>query len=83
MIDFKFCRKCPYGKYMGHKQNDQGEFDLYPSVECSVEGEVEELLLMNSEVPSKCPYHLEHKLVTQNVPKVFADRLSGDRRKAI
>jgi len=80
MIDFQFCRKCPHGKYMGHRCNEKGEFDLFPSAECSVDEE-EEIMFMNSEIPKKCPYQLEHKLVTQAVPKIFADRMSGEQQR--
>ena len=53
--------------------------EVRPSVQCGLTGEV---LLMNSTLPKECPYALEHKLTTQDVPMAFANYMSiGGRRR--
>lgn len=73
MIDFKVCRKCDKGIVEPGE-----EMGVRPSVECELTGEI---LLMNSDCPEDCPFSLEHKLSTQDVPQGFANYMSGYRRK--
>jgi len=76
MIDFGLCRKCHLGTYQPAKSED-GETKVRASVKCEVDND---LLLMNSDPPKECPFALEHKLVTQDVPLAFANHMSGYRR---
>ena len=78
MIDFSLCRNCPSCEEWdpGRLTEDTGEVGVRPSVKCDLTGD---LLLMNSKVPDDCPYSLEHKLLTQNVPMAFADHMSNRR----
>ena len=74
MIDFTLCRKCDKCSW------DSGvDLGVKPSVVCSINGDV---LLMNSNVPIGCPFSLEHKLVTQDVPESFANYMSGGKNEA-
>lgn len=79
MIDFGLCRKCESCEVW--EPGEEAEFNgkgVKPSVSCKLaEGDI---LLMNSYAPKDCPYALEHKLVTQNVPVGFANYMSGCRR---
>lgn len=78
MIEFSLCRKCPNGIFQPVKELN-GETKVRANTKCSlVDGD---LLLMNSDIPKGCPYALEHKLVTQDVPVTFANHMSGCRRK--
>jgi hypothetical protein len=80
MIDFGLCRNCDYcGDWAPGEVTDTGEVGVRPSVRCELSGD---LLLMNSDAPRGCPYALEHKLVTQDVPVAFADHMSGCRRSS-
>jgi hypothetical protein len=74
MIHFRTCKFCGKGEWEPPRYGPDGEIEIYPSVRCEVCGES---LLMNSEVPEKCPYILEHKLAMQSVSIRDADRLSG------
>ena len=77
MIDFSLCRRCSLGEY--HPASAGEEKRIKAFVRCSLaDGD---LLLMNSDCPSDCPFSLEHKLTTQDVPLSFANYMSGYRRK--
>lgn len=78
MINLSICRKCRHGKIEPHRESEDGGLDVMPAVECGVGGELH-MLLMNSDPPDGCPFDLEHGLTTQEVPKSFADRMSGER----
>lgn len=82
MIDFGICRhQC--GRCVWHpveeSDSDSDSVGVRPSVRCDVSGDV---LLMNSDAPEECPYKLEHKLFTQDVPTSFANYMSGCRRQS-
>jgi len=77
MIDFKICRACPYCEELESScDEDVDDVVVLPSVTC---GASQDVLLMNSDLPTECPYATEHKLSTQHVPAAFADKLSGCR----
>jgi hypothetical protein len=77
MIDFGLCRKCPHGKFQPAKIQD-GETKVRASVKCGLDDA--DVLFMNSDPPKDCPFALEHKLATQDVPIAFANHMSGCRR---
>ena len=78
MIDFGLGRKCEHcGAWEPGEETELGSVDVRPSVRCKLSGDV---LLMNSDAPQDCPYALEHKLFTQDVPIGFANHMSGCRR---
>lgn len=75
MIDLKTCRLCPHCEaWESSQESETGEIAVLPSVTCGIMGDV---LLMNCAPPEDCPYKMEHKLSTQNVPVAFANQLSG------
>ena len=77
MIDFGLCRKCEQcGEFDPGQHTESGELGVRPSVKCELNGAV---LLMNSDAPKGCPFALEHKLVTQDVPQSFANHMSNCR----
>jgi hypothetical protein len=78
MINFNLCRKCDNCRVWDKGKEDSGSLGIRPSVTC---GLTNDILLMNSDAPKGCPYALEHKLVTQDVPQGFANYMSGYRRK--
>ena len=79
MIDFNLCRKCPQGCFQPAVMDDEEETRIKASVKCELADA--DLLFMNSKPPSSCPFALEHKLVTQDIPMSFANYMSGHRRK--
>jgi len=80
MIDFGLCQQCDScGEWEPGEQADDVGDGVRPSVKCDLTGDV---LLMNSEPPEDCPYSLEHKLVTQDVPASFANYMSGCTRRS-
>ena len=80
MIDFGLCRNCGNcGEWEPGQATETGDVGVRPSVRCELTGDV---LLMNSDVPADCPYSLEHKLITQDVPATFADHMSNCRRSS-
>jgi len=78
MIDFGICRECSFSEWHPPEESDDGEMEVYPSVGCNLFGD---LLLMNSDPPSGCPNSLMHKLKTQEVPRGFANYMSGGGRR--
>lgn len=78
MIDFSLCRKCPQGCFQPAEM-DGCKTEIRASVKCELAEA--DLLFMNSDPPEGCPFSLEHKLVTQDVPVAFANYMSGYRRK--
>jgi hypothetical protein len=80
MINFNLCRKCDHcGVFDKGEESDTGGLEIRPSVMCNLSGDT---LLMNSNAPKGCPYSLEHKLVTQDIPRGFANYMSGHRRSS-
>jgi hypothetical protein len=82
MIDFWLCRKCEHcGAWEPPTESEDGDMIVTPSITCDLTGDV---LLMNSKPPKECPYALEHKLSTQDVPMAFANYMSiGGRRREV
>lgn len=74
MVSFRICRKCQYGEYHEEEYDGEGRMVVRPSVHCS---KSEQELLMNQDPPDGCPYSLEHQLVCQDIPKKFANMVSG------
>jgi hypothetical protein len=78
MVGFQICRKCPFGEFTPEERDEDGRLKVCPSVRCR---KTEDLLLMNSEPPDICPYHLEHQMYCQDIPPEHADALSGGPRR--